>query len=573
MSGSAEELLRSALEKIVFFECRLASLETELDAARSNAARAREEAGAARRREAEVETALAQARGEQAVASAHNAELRERVRLLEAERERFLSGMIERVRVAGAPAGDGDDAGTEDDLAAFISELRAEIEVLRAEIGELRAWKRAAESAGVAVDGEGRAPAVAQPAIAPARVAAAVAAEHGAAEASGGETARAVEQCSGEPAPAVPAAETRPVPAAVPALAVRFEAAGRIGVSREEARALPSFSTRSERVLFEASLEDLGAADPGARRRAADGLRALGSRDAAPLVAASLGREQEAEVKCALLAALGALAEPGAADLALRELSDPRPAVRAAALEAASALLRERVVPQLATALGDRSPLVRRRAAVLLGFASGDAADDALTSALGDRDPGVARAAAVALSGHPSARAQGALAKALSHPEPEVRRAAARAVGRWSGESVDTAAPEPERRRAARRIAEKLLAVDGAELRNAVTRVPAVSIASPRPAAERAAPDARPVRPEVAAPASAKSARVAVAAPKPDSKLASAALAEVRAALRGRTADELAAVLSRDRAAVEASLRELVAQGHLVARGPRFFMS
>jgi hypothetical protein len=65
----------------------------------------------------------------------------------------------------------------------------------------------------------------------------------------------------------------------------------------------------------------------------------------------------------------------------------------------------------------------------------------------------------------------------------------------------------------------------------------------------------------------------AVAAPEADSALTAAALAEVRAALRGRSTEELAAALSRERSAVEASLRALVAQGQLVARGPRFFMS
>ncbi len=600
MSGSPEELLRSALEKIVFFECRLASLESELDAARSNVARVREEAGAARRREVEVETALAQVRGERAVATAHNAELRERVRLLEAERERFLSGLVERARVAGAPAGEGDAAGSEDDLAGFISELRAEIEVLRA-------WKCAAEAAGVKLEGAAPRPApVAAPTSEFARVAAVPAEEPARVTAAAPAAAEAARVTASAEEPA------RVTPAAVSALATRFEAAGRIGVSHAAACALPTFATRSERALFQASLDDLGAADPAARRRAADGLRALGSRDAAPLVAASLGREEDAEVKAALLAALGALAEPGAADLALRELADPRPAVRAAALEAASALTKERATPHLAAALGDRSPLVRRRAAVLLGFTAGEAAVDALAAALGDGDPGVARAAAVALSGRPSARAQGALAKALSHAQPEVRRAAARAVGRWSGEAVDTSAPEAERRRAARRITEKLLAVDAAELRNAVTRVPTSPRARPPipapglgPGLARGAgdyvavPAHAPVRASEGAihsqstatsapppwkgagrgegrPAGAGAllhSAVAVAMPEADPGLAFAALAEVRTALRGRTTDELAATLSCDRAAVEASLRALVAQGQLVARGPRFFMS
>jgi HEAT repeats len=577
VSGSPEELLRSALEKVIFFECRVASLENELDAARTNAARSREEAGSARRRETELETLLAQARGDESAAAAHNAELMERVRLLEAERERFLSGMVERARVAGAPAGDGDAPGSEDDLAGFISELRAEIE-------ELRAWKSAALASGVQMD-----PLPPPPA-----------------RAGGGSGRGAV---------------------ALPAMANSFGEAGRFGISRDEARSLQSFSTRSERVLYEASLDDLSAADPGRRRRAADGLRVLGSRGAAPLVAAALGREPDAEVKVALLAALGAIAEPGAADLALRELSDARPPVRAAALEAASALAKERAVPQLAGALGDASPLVRRRAVVLLGFTSGEPADDALASALSDRDAGVARAAAVALAGRPSARAQGALARALDHRAPEVRAAAARAVGRWSGETVDASAPEPERRRAVRRITEKLLAVNGAELRSAVMTVPATARVAPRAAplpglaagafgASARYREQPPASPSIevggsapdtpaasggrghdsvatarrvsspspwkgegrgegrsAASVAAAATAVAVADPTPDPSLASAALTEVRAALRGRTADELAAALSRDRATVEAALRALVAQGRLLARGPRFFMS
>ena len=96
--------------------------------------------------------------------------------------------------------------------------------------------------------------------------------------------------------------------------------------------------------------------------------------------------------------------------------------------------------------------------------------------------------------------------------------------------------------------------------------------APPRPVAK--APG-RPVEgshsPKVdgAAPAS----RVAVAEVAFDPSLAAAAVAEVRAALRGRTAEEMTELLRRDRASIEATLRALVAQGALVARGPRFFMS
>jgi predicted transcriptional regulator len=58
-----------------------------------------------------------------------------------------------------------------------------------------------------------------------------------------------------------------------------------------------------------------------------------------------------------------------------------------------------------------------------------------------------------------------------------------------------------------------------------------------------------------------------------DPALAAAALAEVRTSLRGRTVDELAEALGRDRLTIEAAVRTLVAQGRLVVRGPRFFVS
>ena len=626
MSGSPEELLRSALEKVIFFECRVASLEHELEAARATAARARDEAGAARRRESELEAQLAQLKGAQAVGAAQSSELAERVRLLEAERERFLSGMVESARVAGAPAGDGDEAGDASELAGFIAELRAEIEVLRA-------WKREAEAAGygptatanansmaTAIANTTASPSVnataslsananASPSVRPERSVASGDAK------SKGEVFTVREAGVVHPPPAAAGGGPGRGVVAISAMATAFEQSGRITVSHAEARALPRFSTRSERALYESCLDDLGARDPSVRRRAADGLRALGSRGAAPLVAAALGREADADVKAALLGALGALAEANACDLAIRELADPRPPVRAAALDAASALAGPAAIPALAGALADASPLVRRRAVVLLGFARGEAADDALAGALADRDAGVARAAAAALAGRPSPRAQGALARALEHREPAVRRAAALATARWSGEAVDTSAPEAERRRAARRIAEKLLEVGGDELRSAVTKVPVAAAPPPRPSppvgervkvfssspsgervktAQRAprVPSPSPFiagsAPRVSSPspsqgegrgegrrlaAAAPKTTVAVAALSADPALATAALAEVRAALRGRTAEELCATLGSERVTVESTLRALVAQGQLVARGPRFFMS
>jgi hypothetical protein len=81
-----EEFLRGALEKIVFFECRVSQLDAELTAARTVAAREKEAAAAARAREVELETLLVQARSALAAMKSRSVELEERVQLLEAER-------------------------------------------------------------------------------------------------------------------------------------------------------------------------------------------------------------------------------------------------------------------------------------------------------------------------------------------------------------------------------------------------------------------------------------------------------------------------------------------------------
>ncbi|HET8722698.1 MAG TPA: HEAT repeat domain-containing protein [Anaeromyxobacteraceae bacterium] len=538
MSGNPEALLRGALEKIVYFECRLSQLEAELSAARDVASREKESAAGARAREASAVAELARARTDLETARRAEQELGDRVRLLEAERERFLAGLIDQARIAGA-ASEGQAAGEEADLAGFIAELRAEID-------RLRPWKAAAEAAGL------------------------------------------------RPADAVGAAAAPSGPARVDDLARSFQEAGRIGLGEaESAKLRATLPSRAERSLFESSMDDLASADRHARRRAADALRAMGSRASAPLVAAAIGRERDEEVKVALLAALGALGEPAAADVAARELADARPAVRAAALDAVAALAGEGAEPRILAAFADASAIVRRRAVLLLGLVRGEAAEEALRAALADRDPGVARSAAVALSGRPTPSAQAALARALDHAEESVRRVAASAVARWSGETVPAAAPAEDRRRAARRIAEKLSAIGAGALRDAVVADPAAApraasrtpvrtetVRAPEaPVAARAAAPAPPATtpaapraaPAPSASATAVLARAAVAvidAPPGDlSPLEEAALLELRSALRGRTPEEVARVVpGGDRA-----LDSLVVRGAAVRRGARYF--
>jgi HEAT repeat protein len=568
-SGSArhiqapEGLLRSALEKIVFFECRVSQLESELAAAQAAGDRARADGAQARRREVELEQALAAEKGMRGETDRRAAEAEERVRLLEAERERLLGGLVVRARIAGAP-GSPDDAGEEGqaDLAGFIAELRGEIEALRA-------FKASALAAGFGGDGKPVAPAPG-----PGRVRDA---------------------------------------ASLAELGGRFDAAGRVGLSAgEAARMKDLFATRADRALYERSMEDLDGADAGRRLRAVHALEALGSRAAAPLLAAALGRERGAEVKAALLAALARLKEPFALDLAERELSDPRPLVRVAALEALATGSDPRALDRLAGALGDGSAVVRRRAALLLGFATGERAEEALAIALADADRGVARAAAAALSGRPSATAQAALARGLEHGDASVRGAAAAALGRLSGEVVESEGTPSARRASGRRIAEKLSAMGAEELRTAVLRGAAPAGASAErvlaatgrasgpatatrsaiatPSATRtptptSPATANPTAPATATAAAARAARTAVAVldaplapPAPavragDHGLEGRILAELRAALRGCNEAQLSSVLATCPAEVEAALAALAARGAAERRGTRWFTS
>ncbi|MFT3912543.1 MAG: HEAT repeat domain-containing protein [Anaeromyxobacteraceae bacterium] len=530
-----EGLLRSALEKIVFFECRVSQLESEAQAARTTAERARGDAAQARRREVELEQALAVERGGRAEAENRAGELAERVRLLETERERLLAGLVDRARVAGAKASDGTPGPEEDgaDLAGFIAELRSEIE-------ELRTWKQAHEGAS-------------EPATARLRPAARAYARGERTE--GGDDVQAV--------------------------AARFASEGRVGLSGKDAEALRGqLATHADRALYERSMDDLSAADPGRRLRAVRALEALGAKAAAPLLAASLGREVEADVKAAILGALGRLGDPIAADLAARALEDARPAVRVAALEALAAVQKHGAEGRLSAALRDPSPLVRRRAALLLGFAHGGRAEEALAVALSDEDRGVARAAAAALSGRPTASAQAALVRGLDHADASVRKAVAAALGRLAGEAPLVEGPGAVRRAASRRIAEKLATMGADEIRSAVldgapsARAAEVTVRPPQPMGtvhperrgREAAPETRGVRSAVAvAPATAPE----PAGPPDDSTLS--LLSELRGALRGRTEPELVEVLGQGPAKIAALTERLSTAGAIVRRGSRWF--
>lgn len=529
-----EEFLRGALEKIVFFECRVSQLSAELTAERAAVLREKKVTASIRAREVELEMLLAQARSSADTMKSRIDELEERVRLLEAEREQFLAGFVERAQVASTPGEiDSENPGEQTDLAAlagFIAEMREKIE-------QLKVWKSAAQKAGIIID-EGRA-------------------------------FKASSSVS-----------------TVSSLAGHFEKAGRLSllnIESEQRKEL--FTTRTETSLYERSIEELDAAEPQRRKRAAECLRALSSHAAAPSIIAAIERESDPAVKVALLNALATTGEPASASQAICEIADERPEVRVAALDTAAALAKEHAEPALIGALSDPSPLVRRRAVLLLSFITTHAAVNALITMVSDGDPGVARMAAQALSGRPEPKAQSALTKALNHQETSVRRCAADAVFRWSGEVVDPDASPVQRRRTARRIADKLSRLDEETLRKAVTKTPSASSAAEQPSVPVQKTQTHHCTPPVSQSQKTKIIEsvvvekatepikpISLPEEKP-SALEVSLIGEIRTSLRGRTAEELSQFTSSDLADVMDSLSILLKRGMISQRGPRFFMS
>jgi hypothetical protein len=534
-NSGPEEVLRRALEKIVFFECRVSQLNAELMVERAAVLREKEATAAVRAREVELEMLLTQARSTEKTMKTRIDELQERVRLLEAEREQFLAGFVERTQISSAPGViESESPGDQTDLAAlagFIAELREKIE-------QLKLWKFAAQKAGITLE----------------------------------------EKPVPEPSASV---------SSVSILAERFEKSGRLNVvSAETNQNGELFSTRAERSLYERSVEDLNAADPERRKRAADCLRALGLRDASALITAALNRENDPTVKVALLSTLTVVGEPSAAAFAIREVADQRPEVRVAALDAAVALAKEHAEPVLVGALKDLNSVVRRRAVLLLSFITGTTATDALISMVSDRDAGVARIAAQALSGRPDIQSQSALIKLLNHQELTVRRCAADAVMSWSGEVVDPNASSVERRRVARRVADKLTRLEDGALRNAVNKVPPMeavkaTISVVQQATEVSSSSVS--TPKLQNIESGKNsivnhtpvpvAQVAIIEEVKPSALEISLLDEIRTSLRGRTAEELSQLTGAEPVRVAALLSTLVQRGEISQRGPRFFMS
>lgn len=394
-----DALLKSALEKIVYFEARATQLTNDLSTACAERERLRADLAQASQREIDLRRVIAELEVRATRAHAEREESAQLAEALRRERAELLGKILEASKLNHA---DGHDPFN---LASFISELRSEV-LLRRERDE----------------------AAGTPVLVNAPV---------------------------ESAPVALEAE----PSFITKEAEKLESQGRLTVSKDELasleRAFP-FPGRSEETLFGFSVRELTAPDPSARARAAERLTALAHPAAAPALATALHAETEAVVKVALLNALSTLAKVEAVPVIVPQLSAKAAEVRIAALKALLKLDPTQAGPHLAGAVKDPDPAVRRRASLLALGLRGAAALELGETAIRDENPDVRSLAALVLGASGMESARPWLMQAMRDPELRVRRSASQALSRQLGQDVSQLVEldEAQRRREVRRLAQ-----------------------------------------------------------------------------------------------------------------------
>jgi hypothetical protein len=350
---SPDSLLKSALEKVVYFECRLDQLQRDLERSESDAAKLRDDLARAATRELTLKQDLAAAQTLAGSAQRERDDAVAQASAFRSERQRWLDKVIEAQRIHGA----GTDPADGLDLAGFIAELRAEVLAARG--------AKATEP---------------PPRAASAAAAAGAMADQGRLGVTSDDLARVQRDVEFK----TRAEET------LYAFSLKELTAGDASA---RCRAASRLRTLEPRAAVPALATALGCEkDPSVKAAILESLTAAGDASVIPLLAPHL-KAKEIDVR---LAALEASAKLGDGSAIERALSDTSPAVRrrAAVLGAA----RPEALDLLARAAGDADASVRRVAALTLAACSGDEAKRILLKALDDADPTVRRAAAKGLS-------------------------------------------------------------------------------------------------------------------------------------------------------------------------------
>jgi hypothetical protein len=567
-----DALLKSALEKIVYFEARAASLSSDLSTAKGELERLRTELSVAAQKEIELRREVAELEVRLAREHAEREQQARAMEALRAERATLVGRIIEASRIHDAERTSEPESLF--DLAGFMSELRSE------------AFRHARVPAAVAPVTELVAAQVPAP-----QVAASVPATVALAQAS-------------LPSAAVQVTAPAVRPTSTVAHAQQFAAQGRLTVTEEELLSLSgaTFTGRTEETLFGFSVRELSAPDASSRLRAAERLKALAHPAAAPALAAALNAEGEPRVLVALLDAFAGLAKAEGTPLVQRHLTSVNPDVRVAALKALLRLSPVDAIPQLSAALKDPDRAVRRRASLLALNVGGEAALDLGEQALQDADADVRALGALVLGAAAGERSRQLLLRALADRDEKVRKAAAQGLSRILGEDVSAVVglDEAQRRRELRRIsglperpvraplqppAPPALApgfspapvaavapvAPPIEPPAAVVAAPSVSAPEVRPEPVAASPVTVHVAPSVAAAALRPPA--APAAPHVTEADCEAVLSEVRMAIRGKLPADIARGTGLPPDVVSEACDLLVARGHAIRRGLKVFVA
>ncbi|HVG62801.1 MAG TPA: HEAT repeat domain-containing protein [Hyalangium sp.] len=589
-----DALLKSALEKIVYFEARADQLHRELEATRQDVDRLKRELADTQQREIVVRRELAELEVRVNRANAERDDLARLNQALRDERTQLMGKLLDASRIhTSDQLRDEVDEEFGIDLASFISQLRSE------------ALNRPASESVPVLE------------VRPARaVSAPVAAQKNA----------------GWSVPPVPD-EDEPLfsvgmPGFVPALAVAPKVAqasavspvvqqaqrlfqeGRLGVSAQQLAELSGHTGAvgaTDETLFGFSVRELSSPDPASRIRAAERLKNLALTAAAPALATALHAETESAVQVSLLTAFAGVCHEEGASVVSPLLASPVAEVRITALKALLTLAPDEAAPHLAQAMKDPDRAVRRRASLLALGLEGEAARKLGEEAIRDTDAEVRALAALALGAANGEGARTLLLEALLDPEFRVRKAAAQSLSRILGHDVSSVVglDEPQRRREVRRLATlpsqpvraalEVRPAPSAAPAEAVSEAPAVvraaapmaapavvaTVAPPMPtsAPERTGPvraalavmGARAEPASVPAPAPEPRVPAPRPGPSPVETLCTSLMADIRSAIRGRSMGELAAALAAPVEVAQEALTLLLARGAVIRRGHKYF--
>lgn len=509
-----ETLLKSALEKILYFEARSSQLTNDADTSRAELERFKADLAAASQREIELRRVVAEL--EVRVTRAHS-EREETARVADAlrrERAELIGKMLEASRIHGL------DRGLDDfDLGQFIAQLRSEVLVQRESGAPLLVGtpETAASDTVAAVAGEFKAQGRLN--VTPTDFAALT----GGREFPG----RSEETLFGF--------SVRELSA--PDVAARVRAAQRLQALRHPA-ASPALAT----ALHSES-------EPAVQVALLAALSSLAKTEAVPVVTPLLSAISP-EVRIAALKAMLTLDAPAAAPHLAAATKDPDKAVRRRASLLALGLSGKEALELGTQAIRDADADVRALAALVLGASNAEVARPLLLDAMRDVDLRVRRAASQSLSRLLGQDVTSLVGLNDAHRRREVRRLA-------NVPSRPVNALPPLQVPVVVKVRPK-----------AVPEAPRVPQAVLKNAAE--AP-ASPLRS-----AQAKTATVVVEAPAPERnnhQLEESIMTELRSAIRGKPLNDLAEGLGVSSVEVMRVCGELLARGQVVRRGLKYFVA